>query len=134
MYGILFDPGLYMEEALDRLYNEASWKLNGVLRTSGFFNAKEIVYLYKTKARSYIEFRTSAIYHANDTALKRIDALQDRMRKSIGVNEMDLIKNFHPAPLRTRRDMAMLDIIHRALLGPGPFLIQPQTLQLSALP
>ena len=42
------------------------------------------------------------------------------MFKNIGVNEIDGIEHFHVAPLRTRRDMAMLGIIHRALLGVGP--------------
>ena len=69
---------------------------------------------------SYIEFRTSAVYHARDTWLQRIDSLQDRLFKQIGVNEKDAIEYFHLAPLRMRRDMAMLGIIHRALLGLGP--------------
>ena len=120
MYGILFDSGLYMEHALERLYTDASWKLSAILRTSRFFDAGHVVYVYKTKVMSYIEFRTSAIYHASDALLQRIDSIQNRMLKSIGVEEKNAISEFHLAPLRTRRDMAMLGIIHRAMLGLGP--------------
>ena len=120
MYGIQFDPGLYMESALDKLYAEASWKLNGILRTSRYFDFGHTVYVYKTKVMSYIEFRTSAIYHASETHLRRLDSIQDRLLRSIGVDETIAISELHLAPLRSRRDMAMLGIVHRTMLGAGP--------------
>ena len=120
MYGIVFDPGLYMEEAIDRLCSEASWKLNSILRTSRYFDAPHIVYVYKTKVMSYIEFRTTAIYHSSDTLLQRVDAIQNRLLRSLGIEELDMLEYVHLAPLRTRRDIAMLGIIHRTILELGP--------------
>ena len=109
-----------MENAFERVYIEASWKLSGILRTSRFFDAGHVVYLYETKVMSYIEFRTSAVYHASDALLQRIDRIQKRMLKTIGVEEKNAIADFHLAPLRTRCDMAMLGITHRAMIGVGP--------------
>ena len=95
MYGILFDPSLHMELAVERLCNEASWKLNGILRTSRYFDAAHIVYLYKTKVMSYIEFLTTAIYHSSDTLLQRVDAIQNRLLRSLGMEELDMLESFH---------------------------------------
>ena len=120
MYGVRFDPGLYMNDAVDRLCSESSWKLNSILRTSRLFNDAHIVHLYKTKVLSFIEFRTSAIYHASDTLLNRVDCLQRRLIRSIGASDREALMNFRLAPLRTRRDIRMLGLIHRAVLGLGP--------------
>ena len=120
MYGIKFDPGLYMSEAVNRLYSEASWKLSSILRTSRFFSTGHIVYLYKTKVMSYIEFRTAAIYHSSANLLQRIDGLQDRLLRSIGMNATDALTKFNLTPLQTRRDIALLGLIHRTVLGLGP--------------
>ena len=42
------------------------------------------------------------------------------MLREIGVSEIDGLLEFHLAPLAARRDMAMLGLIHRSVLGLGP--------------
>ena len=37
-----------------------------------------------------------------------------------GVTEKDALMNFNLAPLATRRDIAMLGVLHRAMVGQGP--------------
>ena len=40
--------------------------------------------------------------------------------KQNGITEIDALTSFHLAPLASRRNMAMLGAIHRAVLGEGP--------------
>ena len=76
--------------------------------------------LYKSQALSFIEYRTPAIYHACSTILERVDKLQRRFLREIGVSETEALLQHSLAPLRARRDMAMLGVIHRTVLGLGP--------------
>ena len=46
--------------------------------------------------------------------------MQMRFLKDIGVDEVAAVKNFHSAPLTTRRDIAMLGLIHRTAMSKGP--------------
>ena len=52
--------------------------------------------------------------------LRRLDAIQSGFLKDIGIDDVTALIDFHLAPLCTRRDMAMLGVIHRTVLGKGP--------------
>ena len=69
---------------------------------------------------SFLEYRTPAIYHATRVVLSRLDAVQSRFLRDIGVDDISALVTFHLAPLATRRDIAMLGLIHRTILGKGP--------------
>ena len=80
----------------------------------------ELIDLYKAHVLSFIEYRTSAIYHASSSVLGSIDKIQDRMLKIACISELEALLVHNLAPLSTRRDIAMLGVIHRAALGQGP--------------
>ena len=42
----------------------------------------------------------------------------------VGISEIDALTHFKLAPLSSRRDIAMLGVIHRAVLGEGPPLLR----------
>jgi hypothetical protein len=69
---------------------------------------------------SCIEYRTPAIYLAKRDSLPPLDRLQTRFLRDAGVDEETALVHFNLAPLNTRRDMAMLGLIHRTMLGKGP--------------
>ena len=52
--------------------------------------------------------------------MNRLDNVQSQFLKDAGVSEIDALVEFHLAPLKTRRDIAMLGVIHRTVLGKGP--------------
>lgn len=69
---------------------------------------------------SFIEYRTAAIYHATRDILGRLDRIQSKFLEDAGIDEAAALMNFNLAPLRTRRDIAMMGVIHRRVLGKGP--------------
>ena len=76
--------------------------------------------VYKSRLLSYLEYRTPAVYHATDTVLRKLDAVQIRFLNALDCSELQALMEFNLAPLTARRDMAMLGVIHRTVLGKGP--------------
>ena len=69
---------------------------------------------------SYLEYRTAAIYHATDEALRPLDRVQDSFLEALGITPKEAILDYNLAPLSTRRDIAMLGVIYRSVRGGGP--------------
>ena len=118
--GILFDPKLRMEPCIDSLCTEASCRMDVILRTQRFHTAAELIHLYKAQVLSFMEYRTPAVYHACSTLLGKVDRLQRRFLRALGVSDEYALSEYALAPLASRRDMAMLGVIHRCNLGFGP--------------
>jgi len=115
-----FDPGLYMEDAVGVICDSAMWKLRTLQRTTRFFGREEMVHLYKSKVLSYVESKTVAIYHASLTVLQRIDRIQDYFLRGAGITDVEVLCDHRLAPFNCRRDMAMMAVINRTVLGLGP--------------
>ena len=120
MLGVVYDPGMYMEECISRLCCDASWKIKTIQRTGRYFNMEEMIHLYKSKVLGYIEYRTGAIYHAAAGLLANVDNMQRSFLKSIGMSKETAMFDYNLSPLETRRDIALLGVIHRTVLGNGP--------------
>jgi hypothetical protein len=118
--GVNFDCKLVMEDAAHDVSVECGWKLETMLRGRKFYCGAELISLYKSHVLSFIEYRTSAIYHASTTVLSQIDNVQARMLRIADVEDLEALFAFNLAPLRTRRDLAMLGVVHRAVIGKGP--------------
>ena len=109
-----------MEGAVKTLADEGRWKLRTLLRTSNFHLDAQMVDVYKSRLLGYMEYRTAALYHATDTALAPLDAVQTRFLRALGCTELEALMEFNLAPLAARRDIAMLGVVHRTVLGKGP--------------
>jgi len=118
--GIDFDCKLLMTDAVVETSTSASWKLRTLLRSRRFFTCADVISHYKSQILSFIEYRTPGIYHACSSVLSRLDGVQERLLREIGVSDADALFAFNLAPLSTRRDIAMLGVIHRCVLGLGP--------------
>ena len=76
--------------------------------------------MFKSHVLSFIEYRTPGLFHACSTVLAEIDRVQARFLSEIGLGEGEAMMHFNLAPLSVRRDIAMLGVIHRAVLRQGP--------------
>ena len=120
MLGVPFDTMLSMADAVSEIVSAASWKLRTLMRTRRFYSASDLIALYKAHLLSYLEYRTPAIYHCTRAVICRLDNVQTSFLKDVGVDDVTALIDFHLAPLSARRDMAMLGVIHRTVLGKGP--------------
>ena len=108
-----------MAEACRTTAQEGRWRLRTVLRSRRYFSTTQLVTLYKSHVLSYLESSTGAIYHAADTHLGLIDHVQEVLLRELGITTEEALLTHKLAPLSTRRDCAMLGVIHRALLRLG---------------
>lgn len=118
--GILFDTRLRMEPCVLSTCTDASWKIGVILRTRRFHSTADLILLYKSQVLSYVEYRTPGIYHACSTLLDKLDRQQRRFLRELGLTEEEALLEHNLAPLHSRRDIAMLGLIHRTVLGEGP--------------
>jgi len=119
LLGIEFDEKLQMGSAVHECVNEAGWRMTRILRTRRFFTDRDLIIHYKSHVLSYMEYRTPGIYHAATTVLQPLDNVQTRFLSDLGVPEIVALFEFNLAPLHSRRDIAILGVIHRTLLGEG---------------
>ena len=84
------------------------------------FSDADIIILFKAHILSYIEYRTAGIFHASDSVLAPLNNVLKNLLRDINMSELDALVHFHLAPLNTRRDIAVLGAVHRAVLGRGP--------------
>ncbi len=118
--GVLFDDQLLMHEACRVVATEAGWRLKQLLRSRQYFSTHELVHLYKAQVLSYIESSTPGVYHAAPSVIDRIDRVQRRLLRELGLDELSALQKFRLAPLPARRDMAMLGVLHKITLGIAP--------------
>ena len=88
-----------------------------MLRCRLHFSIGELIQTYKTQVLSTIEAATPAIYHAPPFFLGAVDRVQDRLLEELELTSLDSLAHFNLAPLSSRRDMSMLGLIHRVVLG-----------------
>ena len=121
--GINFDTRLLMHDGISDCVRECGWRVHNILRNRRFYTDSETILFYKSHVLSYIEYRTAAFHFASSSALAPLDAVQSRFLRAVLISDSDSLMHFALAPLSTRRDIAMLGIIHRSVLGKGPPLL-----------
>ena len=109
-----------MDLAVRDVDSQASWKLTTIRRTRRSHGVSQLVQVNKSKVLSFVEYRTPAVYHAAETTLAGIDAVQRRSLRECGLSDEEALLHLNLAPLETRRDIAMLGLIHRSVFGCGP--------------
>ena len=85
-----------------------------------FYPCNILLRLYKQFVLSGIGFATPAIYHATEFALAPLERVQHRILEELQYDEKEALLVHVLAPLRSRRDMVMLGLLHRINLGIAP--------------
>ena len=120
MQGVTFDTKFVMGTAACELAAQAHNRLNTILRARRFYPVGMMMWLYKSLVLSFVEVSTPALYHATPFALSPVDRVQERFLLEMELSEGDALRLFALAPLAARRDIAMLGLIHRVVLGLAP--------------
>ena len=120
LLGVEFDSKLVMATATHKCAKKAAWKTKSLLRVRRFYSTPDVVMLFKSHVLSYIEYRTAGVHFASTSVLNELDDVQTRFVRQLGLDEISAFMSFNLAPLCVRRDIAILGVIHRAVLRAGP--------------
>jgi exonuclease III len=118
--GATYDGALTMGRAVSEVVIASSWRVTSLLRTRRYYHDGDLMMLYKQQILSLVEHRTPAIHHAMSAVLQPLDNVQIRFLKALDISEVDALVEYNLAPLACRRDMAILGMLHRAVIGAGP--------------
>ena len=118
--GVDWDPKVLMRDELETLVGKTKWKVVQLLRARRFFTGAQFVKLYTSDVLGFVEYRTAAVYHACPSALTSLDNLQEWFLRDLGLTAKEALEHFKLAPLSSTRDIAMLGVVLRAVLGKGP--------------
>ena len=120
LLGVTIDPQLTMFEAISECTQECHWRLSSILRARRYFSLVDLVLQYKSQVLSYLEYRTSAISHAADCHLYVLDSVQRRFLENVNLDPRTTFTQCNLAPLSSRRDIANLGVVYRAVIRRGP--------------
>ena len=120
MLGIVFDGKLSMGECICDVAAECRWKCSQLLKCKRYYNTGKLVNLFKSQILGFIEYRTAGVYHACSSHLQKIDKVLSNFLGELGIDFSTALHDYGLAPLESRRDIAMLGVIHRAVLNEGP--------------
>ena len=118
--GIDVDSKRVVSRASRQCATKAAWKTRFLLRVRRFYSFFELILLNKSHVLSYIEYRTPGLHFASTSVLDEIDQVQTMFLRQIGGSEEAAFDSFNVAPLRVRRDISMLGVIHKAANVAGP--------------
>ena len=107
-----------MHLAIASLATDAGWRLKALMKCRRFHSRNALVKLFKIQVLSYIESATPAIANAAPTLLDRIDRAARRFLRDI-LSQADVLQHYSLAPLETRREIAVLGMIHKCTFGRG---------------
>ena len=57
------------------------------------------------------------MYHAAVSVPDRVDRVERRLLPELGLSELDALLRYRLAPLPFRKDIAMLAVLHKVVLG-----------------
>ena len=58
-----------------------------------------------------------AIFHASDSLLQKLDKVQENFLRELKITEEDAYMEFNLAPLKLRRNIGILGLMHKSVLG-----------------
>ena len=94
--------------------------MKALLRASRYFNIGQLVMLFKSQVLSYLESGVVAFSHAPATRMAPVDRIQRRFLRAVGLSEEEAIVRHNFAPMRVRRQIAALGVLHKRTLGLVP--------------
>jgi hypothetical protein len=117
LLGCLIDLDLRMHSAVDQLLSQIRPKSTAILRTQAYYSTAELIMQYKTHIWSLTEFNCGAYFHAATTLREKIDQVQRHFLDKLQVSVEKAFLDFNFAPTKLRRNIAILGLLHKRVLG-----------------
>ncbi len=117
LLGTLIDPKLVMEDEVRRIRRKSKPKIKAILSTRSVYSVRDLIQQFKTHVWCLLEASNIAIYHVSATHLESIDVLQSQFVREIGLSEEQAFLEHNLAPLKLRRDISALGLLHKIQLG-----------------
>ena len=117
LLGCLVDCKLIMQNAVDKMLTQIRPKVKAILRTRAFYAEKYLIAQFKTHIWGLMECHNGGIFHASTTVLEKLDAVHYKFLRDIGIHPNEAFLNFNFGPPNLRRNIGILGLLHKRVLG-----------------
>ena len=117
LLGCLVDCKLIMQNAVDKMLTQIRPKVKAILRTRAFYAEKDLIAQFKTHIWGLMECHNGGIFHASTTVLEKLDAVHYKFLRDIGIHPNEAFLNFNFGPPNLRRNIGILGLLHKRVLG-----------------
>ena len=117
LLGCLIDCKLTVKPTIDYILAKVRPKAKAILRTRGQYNVEQMLHQFKTHIWGFVEYANACYAHACDTQLNRLDSFQRGFLHELDVTEEAALIHYNFAPFGLRRDVGLLGLIHKRVLG-----------------
>ena len=87
------------------------------MRTRGYYSVSELITQYKTHVWGLVEIHCGGYFHAASSLLDKVDQVQRSFLHHLQISEADAFLDFNFAPTILRRNIAVLGLLHKRVLG-----------------
>ena len=117
LLGLLVDTKLLMLNAVDAMLTKIRPRIKALLRTRSHYSAASLIDQFKSHVWGLMEAHSGGIFHAATSILAQFDNSQRHFVEEVGETEASVFLKFNFAPPSLRRNIAMLGMIHKKVLG-----------------
>ena len=117
LLGCMVDPDLRMHSAIDQLLGKIRPKSTAILRTRAYYSTPDLISQYKTHIWSLVEGNCGAYFHAATNLLDKISNVQHSFLRKLDISDKQAFLDFNFAPTQLRRDIAILGLLQKRVLG-----------------
>ena len=117
LLGLMVDLDLRMQTAIDQLLSKIRPKSTAILRTRGYYSTADLITQYKTHIWGLVEINCGGYFHAARSLLDKVGQVQISFLRKLGLTEKEKKLEHNFAPTVLRRNIAMLGVLHKRVLG-----------------
>ena len=117
LLGCMMDTDLRMHSCIDQILAKIRPKVTASLRTRGYYKTADLILQFKTHVWGLIEGNMGAYFHTASSLLQKIDAVQERFLRELGLTPAQGFLEFNFAPPSLRRHIGILGLLQKRILG-----------------
>ena len=124
LLGLLVDCKLIMLPAVEKILSQIKPKIRAILRTKKYYDNKTLISQFKTHIWGVMECHSGGLFHASDSVLKKLDQVHFQFLHELEMNASEAFADFNFAPPMLRRNIGVLGLLHKRVLGLGHPIFQ----------
>jgi hypothetical protein len=117
MLGCMMDTDLRMHSAIEQMLAKVRPKVTAILRTRAYYSISDLITQFKTQIWGLMEAHSGGLFHAAISLLQKIDQVQKRFLREIGISAVRGFLEFNFAPPSLRRNIGILGLLHKRVLN-----------------
>ena len=117
LLGCLVDCKLIMQQAVDKLLSQIRPKVKAIIRTRAHYASSDLISQFKTHIWGLMECQNGGIFHASTSILEKLDDVHFKFLRDIRIHPSEAFLKFNFAPPTLRRNIGILGMLHKRVLG-----------------